>query len=253
MSAIDIANQRLANGEISVEEYDQIISRLSPSGSGQAPMSPDQAPAQFQQTPSFITFSKAKYEATCTYCHGNFIIEGRTLASSASIACPLCRMKISLSPKSLRNLRIRNTSLGIIRYRRFADFFSYEGRVGIGTYWFSMLIVMPFLLILMMIHPAIYSIAFVGLLHPIWIKRLHDHGMSGAWVIPSITASLLGIIVSLLMPSVVYEGQSYPFLGAIYGLSLLAAVVIGVMQAFVPGQRKVNRYGPPLSQIKVTW
>ena len=42
MNAIDIANQRLANGEISVEEYDQIISRLSPSSSHQTPPNPEQ-------------------------------------------------------------------------------------------------------------------------------------------------------------------------------------------------------------------
>ena len=44
MDPIDIANQRLAKGEISVEEYDQIISRISPSGGSQDPRNPGLPP-----------------------------------------------------------------------------------------------------------------------------------------------------------------------------------------------------------------
>jgi hypothetical protein len=61
------------------------------------------------------------------------------------------------------------------------------------------------------------------------------------------------MIMAVLLPSILYKGESYPIFALIYGLSLLASIVTGIMISFIPSKKGINRYGPPTSQVKKAW
>ncbi len=187
----------------------------------------------------------ALYYVWCKSC-GNAVQITDSCLGASNINCPYDGAQINLRKKG-HHIEMA-PGIGVL-YRRFGDLFSYEGRVGVGGYWTVALILLPLFVVLRSIHPFLYALAFIIFLHPLWVKRLHDHGWNGAWVMFPIVTSLLIIVT---MP-IVQSGGSDPILGILLGVSMLVTMVLGIIIAFCPGNKKINRYGPPPSQMVIRW
>ena len=93
----------------------------------------------------------------------------------------------------------------------FEILFSYEGRIGRGSYWLGMIVVLAFHFLIrawLWFEPTnvvlgITTFFEVVLLWPvfaIYTKRLHDHGMSGWWcclVVLSLAIPIVNIFTGL--------------------------------------------------------
>ena len=187
----------------------------------------------------------ALYHVWCESC-GNALQIDDACLGAGHITCPSDGVQINLRKKG-RHIEMV-PGIGVL-YRRFGDLFSYEGRVGVGGYWTVALILLPLFCVALLIHPFAYSLVFMIFLHPLWVKRLHDQGLNGAWVMLPIVNKLLLIGT---VP-IVQSGGSDPILGILLGASMLGSVVFGIMIAFCPGNKKINRYGPPPSQMVIRW
>jgi uncharacterized membrane protein YhaH (DUF805 family)/DNA-directed RNA polymerase subunit RPC12/RpoP len=201
----------------------------------------------------FVSFDKAQYEVDCPTCGSAFVVKGKPLASNSFIKCPnphTAGQGQQIAAGSFKRARLIE---GQIIYRRWNDFFSYSGRLSVADYWLSMLLVLPALVIILLIPMVGTSIIFCGLLAPLFVKRYHDHGMRGEWVIVQCVAAVTSTITVLLIPNVLASGHTYPVFGFIHGIAMLAAIVTGVIISCVPGQSKINRYGPPKSDVKRVW
>ncbi len=213
--------------------------------------SPAEVPLRFPKRAKKVSFADVRYEINCPTCHEKGFICGRTLASQDFVSCPSlggCGSRLSI-----KSLKLTPVAGEKIAYRRIADYFSYSGRISVGTYWLSFLLVLPVLFAARLIHPFLYGFLFLILLLPLWVKRYHDLGLGGGWAMVQVTASLLGLVVSIVMPSVINEIQSYPLLGFAYAISLLMAIPLGIYINFFAGEELLNRYGPPPSDVEVTW
>ena len=219
-------------------------------GRVETPTPPPAAPISPQKRKK-VSFAEANYLLGCRQCGRKSQIKGKVLASRSSVDCPFCNSSIGLNNKNL-NLELDESE--VVQYRRIRDVFSYDGRVGVGGYWLGFLILFPLLFVARvvgLIIPFIYPVLVVSIMHPLWIKRLKDHGLNPAWVIIPLVSSALSAFITLLMPSVIFEGKSYPVLGYAFAVSLLISVPFGLIISLVPGKKKVNRFGPPVDQIDI--
>jgi uncharacterized membrane protein YhaH (DUF805 family) len=99
----------------------------------------------------------------------------------------------------------------------------------------------------------LYPLILFGVMHPLWIKRYHDHGLRSEWIIVQAIATVTSALMIVIMPKVLYGGETYPLLGFVHGLALLAAIGTGILISFVPSKKGLNRYGPPTSKVKRVW
>ncbi|HWV35373.1 MAG TPA: DUF805 domain-containing protein [Thermomicrobiales bacterium] len=103
-----------------------------------------------------------------------------------------------------------------------ARLFSPSGRIGRQTFWFSVLIVLGLSIVVAILYSINKGVGIVAYLPLMWIslvtsvKRWHDRGKSGLWV-----------LISLI-----------PVVGSIWAL---------VETGFLPGQLMNNAYGAPES------
>lgn len=201
----------------------------------------------------FVSFEAANYEVSCPTCGSAFLVKGKLLATKEFIKCPYPHVAGQTQKISSGAIRVSRVANGHVIYRRFSDFFSYAGRISVADYWLSALIALPIHAFISLIPGPAYPIIFFGLLHSLWVKRYHDHGMRGEWVAIQGFAAVTSSVTELLMPNVLASGQSYPAFGAIHGIATLAALVTGIAITFIPGKSKTNRYGPPKSEVKRVW
>ena len=197
-----------------------------------------------------VSFGTAKYQVICPQCKGFYLVLGKSISSKESIKCPnkVCGWRVSTKDISFKPVEDE-----LVVYNRIKDFFSYEGRISVKDYWLSVLITLPVILIAKMFAGPLYPLILFGMLHSLWIKRYHDHGMQSAWITIQAIASVTSMLMILLMPKVIYGGETYPLLGFFHGLALLSAIGTGIIIAFVPSKKGLNRYGPNTSNVEKLW
>ncbi|MDA8973882.1 DUF805 domain-containing protein [Akkermansiaceae bacterium] len=210
------------------------------------PPPPTAAPISPQKRKK-VSFAKANYSLGCRQCGRKSQIKGKVLASRSSVDCPFCNSSIGLNNKNL-NLELDESE--VVQYRRIRDVFSYDGRVGVGGYWLGSLILFPLFFVAAvvgLIIPFIYPVLICAIIHPLWIKRLKDHGLNPAWVIIPLASNALAAFAILLL----FAGETYPVLGYAVAVSFLFTVPFGVVVSLVPGKKSVNRFGPPVDQLDI--
>jgi uncharacterized membrane protein YhaH (DUF805 family) len=151
-------------------------------------------------------------------------------------------------------------------YGRTRDFFSYHGRLPVGEFWISAAAACLFPgLLLAAVYSSTYpappsppfvnfSIALLAVfLHPISVKRGHDLGLS--WVfgsLPLISVALGNL--SGLVPEDEWRGSVIASIltNLLYLISLVSLATTLAL-AFLPGRRRVNRYGPHPRMVRFDW
>jgi uncharacterized membrane protein YhaH (DUF805 family) len=206
-----------------------------------------------------VSFDDAQYEVKCPTCGGNIIVRGISLSTRTSIKCPYSHGVGQTQKISVGDIDHQRLIEGQVIYRRWTDFFSYSGRLSVSDYWLSLLFVLPFLVIIKLYLGPIYPLIFFALVHPLWVKRYHDHGMSTDWIAIQVVAATTSCISLYMIPKgfaslSTTDGSMYPvFFDVIQVGAALAAVVTGIIISSIPGQSKTNRYGPPKSEVKRVW
>lgn len=201
----------------------------------------------------FVSFEKAQYDATCPTCGSAFLVKGKSLATKSFIKCPhphVAGQNQNIAVGSIKKPRLVE---GQVIYRRLRDYYSCAGRLSVADYWLSALLVMPFLLIAKVATGPLYPILFFIILYPLWVKRLQDLGMCSEWVAIQGVAAAGSFIAALLLPKVLAGIESYPNFAIIYGIISLVALGFGITISSVPGKNRINRYGPPKSEVKRVW
>jgi uncharacterized membrane protein YhaH (DUF805 family)/predicted RNA-binding Zn-ribbon protein involved in translation (DUF1610 family) len=205
---------------------------------------------------SHVTFGSANYTAQCPSCGNQYLARGKTLQTKDSIKCPHPGCGI-FTPT--RKLPIELSKEEIITYSIVGDFFSFSGRLSIENYWISFLISIPpligvFLILLFdfKLFAFFYIIALIVLL-PLWIKRYHDLGMNSKWAIIQ-GAFFYHLFYSFFEYSQGRSDVSSDTIVIILKFFLgIALLVTSVFLFLIPGEKKINRYGPPSSKIRIRW
>jgi uncharacterized membrane protein YhaH (DUF805 family) len=127
--------------------------------------------------------------------------------------------------------------------------FSYNARVGCLQFWFLVVfvgLILPFIVIyitagsesqMYVIIALLFSFfwsLFVGV--PNTVKRFHDHGLTGKWMLTLLILFISGFVNYIHFPLVVIFGFV-----VIFGLLILLGII--------PGKNIPNKYGPPISQL----
>jgi uncharacterized membrane protein YhaH (DUF805 family) len=203
-----------------------------------------------QDTTKQVSFGSAKYRLVCPQCKEIYRVGGKSLGSKDSIKCPNKACGYSTQTKDISLTQVEGE---FVVYNRIKDFFSYDGRISVGDYWLSALVASPVILIFKLFAGPLYPLILFGVMHPLWIKRYHDHGLRSEWIIVQAIATVTSALMIVIMPKVLYGGETYPLLGFVHGLALLAAIGTGILISFVPSKKGLNRYGPPTSKVKRVW
>ena len=206
----------------------------------------------------FVSFDQATYQLTCQSCGNDFHVKGRALANKSHVTCPYHDASDPGRKNPVKSAKACLDDGQMICYSRIKDLFSYSGRIGVGGYWLGALLLSPLLILFMMADKssmARYAISgfplmFFLILHPLWVKRLHDHGLSGHWLWFN---GVFSIVSSVVPAVIISSGKINPVLGFVTGISGIGALTIGVMISFVSGQKSTNRYGPNPSTILTEW
>lgn len=187
----------------------------------------------------------ALYHVRCESC-GNALKIDDACLSAGCVTCPFDGVQINLREEG-RHIEMV-PGVGVL-YKRFGDLFSCEGRVGVGGYWLIILILLPLFYVGLLIHPFSFPLLSMIFLPPLWVKRLHDHGLIGGWLMLPFVAILILILITVNQ-----SGETASILEFLLrGASMLVIVVVGALVAFCPGNKKINRYGPPPSQMVIRW
>lgn len=200
-----------------------------------------------------VSFEKAVYNIVCPICEGPLLVKAKLLSRLHFLTCSHRHVHPTDENFSVDAIKTISLSEGKVCYRRLTDFFSYSGRLSASDYWWSCLICLPLLIINRMIPGPVFPILLFGLLHSILIKRYQDLGMRGEWVAIQGATAVILTITNLLLPNTLNAGETYPTIGVLGLIGLIASLVSGIMLAFVPGDKKCNRYGPPKSEVKRIW
>jgi uncharacterized membrane protein YhaH (DUF805 family) len=205
---------------------------------------------------SHVTFGSANYTAQCPACGNPYLARGKTLQTKDSIKCPHPGCGI-FTPT--RKLPIEQSKEEIINYSIVGDFFSFSGRLSLENYWISFLISIPpligvFLILLSDLKSsALFFLISLIVLLPLWIKRYHDLGMNSKWAI------IQGAFFYYLFYSVFesFQDRSDISMDAssiiIKFLLAIFFLITTVFLFLIPGEKKINRYGPPSSKIRIRW
>lgn len=204
-----------------------------------------------QQSAHEVSFKSAKYEIVCPKCRQTSIIRGNSLRKSRTFRClqSNCRRKTDVT-----KLFIKLAEGQQIVYKRWENLLSYNGRISVGAYWLGLLFLSPVLLLVGWLPIVGAGLHFI-LLHPVWVKRLHDLGMSGHWTW-IIGANYLLVSISFLTQLLADSpqlGLGGMLLYLLTIISLLANIFLGIYISFFPGTNRMNRFGPPMSSVKQIW
>jgi uncharacterized membrane protein YhaH (DUF805 family) len=202
-----------------------------------------------QRTP--VRFSSARYKFVCPACRQVFTASGKRIQESKIVKCPYHKGE-NLKFKVSDMLFLPMDEEQVI-YRRIRDFFSYYGRISVSDYWLSILPAIPILFLLKYFEGylgPLIAIPTIVILHPLWIKRLHDLGMSGNWILIPVIHVTLSI---LLFFSNRASSSTEPITELIILSAMSAAQLLTLAIAFWPGQKKLNRYGPPKANVLRVW
>jgi RNA polymerase-binding protein DksA len=197
-----------------------------------------------------VSFGTARYRVVCPQCKEIYRVSGKSLGSKENVKCPNKACGWSAPTKGISLVQVDGE---LVVYSRIKDYFSYNGRISVGDYWLSLLVALPVMLLVKVLLSPLYPLILFVMLHPLWIKRYHDHGMRSEWVFIQAIASVTSTVMIQLIPSVIYEGKSYPIFGLVHGLALLTAIGTGVLISLIPSKKGLNRYGPPTSNVKKVW
>ncbi len=88
----------------------------------------------------------------------------------------------------------------------------FTGRATRSEYWWFVLLVMVVYLVAMVIHPILGMIASLGLLLPqlgAGVRRLHDMGKSGWWLLLSIIPLVGLVVIYWLVQPTMPEANEY--------------------------------------------
>jgi uncharacterized membrane protein YhaH (DUF805 family) len=205
-----------------------------------------------QQEEGFVSFEAAKYAVACPTCGGSFLVTGKSLALKPFLKCPHTHVAGQSQKIPIGKVKPRLAEDQVI-YRRLNDYYSCAGRLSVADYWLSALLALPFLLIAKVVTGPLYPVLVFIILYPLWVKRLQDQGMHSEWVAIQGVAAVASSIAALLLPKVLAGGESHPIFAIIYGLILLVSLGFGITISFVPGENRINRYGPPKFEVKRVW
>ena len=222
-----------------------------------------------QQSPqteiTYTNFRQATYRTTCTACLNPYLIKGRSLRIKDHIKCPNpeCGKRTQTE-----KLKITHDPKEVVIYKIIGDYFSYDGRISVAQYWLSMImafsIIFGFLLLIFEfggslrilkmndLITCIYFLAFI-LIHPLWIKRYHDLGLRSEWVLFHLLLFLFVLNPSRPSSLDMMNSSEGKYLAVFLFIILMTNLVLGAIIAFVPGQNKPNRYGPPINLNRTKW
>jgi uncharacterized membrane protein YhaH (DUF805 family) len=199
------------------------------------------------EVPVFCSFKELIYNVGCKHCRQAVRIRARRLAREEYIKCTHCRNSF----RATRHQAIVEPGQKV-RYRRLAEIFSCEGRIGVGEYWIGVLLFGIPLLPLAVFEKksdggiGMTMLIFSLLMIPLAVKRLHDLGMSGHlyWFI------VLGHALAGSLGSKREVTASDLAFYAVFGL-----VVLGfrILISFVPGGKANNKYGLGASSVTKSW
>lgn len=198
-----------------------------------------------------VSFGKAKYQAICPECKEIYTVSGKYISSEDSIKCPnkVCGWRMSI-----KELSFKPFDDELVVYNRIKNFFSYEGRISVKDFWFSVLIASPVILIAIMVAWPLYPLFLFVMLHSLCIKRYHDHGMQSAWITVQVISPIAGILMNIILPKIIFGGKSDSLLLLIIIVFVqLLALITGIIISLVPGKKRLNRYGPNTSNVKKLW
>ncbi len=224
---------------------------------GASPKPVTHSPPKIEELESeFVDFEEARYKAYCPDCESLFYVKGTTLSKRKKVQCPNHDSVNIGGTHELSKLSLMQADNEVIVYSVIKDFFSYNGRISVTTYWKSILVALVPMLIIGVICsftlPSLSPLLWFAILSPLWVKRLHDHNFSQEWaIIPGVSAVCM-VINSWLLPSMI-RGESYPLLSIIALLALIGSLIMGVMISCVPGAKRINRFGQAPNKVKVKW
>lgn len=205
---------------------------------------------------NYTNFQEATYQTTCTECSNPYLIKGRSLRIKDYIKCPNpeCGKKTKTD-----KIPITHNQKEAISYNILSDYFSYDGRISVSQYWKSALLALPILVISSIISKSdpelvnFYPLIFFIIIHPLWIKRYHDHGLRSEWIL----VQLIGLIITVNLNNHNFNDSKNQeegnYLRIMAALTAITNLGLGAILSFVPGAKKINRYGPPTHQIKTAW
>jgi|GEM_PF-3210564 len=207
-----------------------------------------------------VSFKDIRFIQECPKCGSTKLIPLSRMKMNAKYPCK-CGHTVPVeltNPKILENQKIV--------YRRFRDYFTYDGRLSVGEYWldaisvyllFGIASAFVFAALIVITESQIFGVLsnvfMSAMFHPMVVKRGHDLGFPG--IVSSIPMGVGAISYFFIFVILFDNDQSeFPSVGsALLSLLILASFVFGLVIAFSPGQKKVNRYGPMPSKVKFKW
>ena len=98
----------------------------------------------------------------------------------------------------------------------------------------------PILIVLLFLPILFFMLASAGVV----LKRLHDRGLSGRWVL--VLPGAYGVGGITMLSHALETGFQ------VYQISLLLGLILIFIFCCLPGQKRPNRYGPPLPSARPT-
>lgn len=146
---------------------------------------------------------------------------------------------------------------GLISARRFADYSGRSSRTELFAYWLMTFLAGGALLIaaalvefifgmsngpsraLMLGYQTIITFPLVAL----WVRRLHDQGRTGLWVLTIVSGAIVGTVKHYATLTWNFDLLFDPLLGKLNLAAFLLALP-AIVFLFWPGNEDANRYGP---------
>lgn len=194
----------------------------------------------------------------CPHCKA--VLESEEIADGACVDCPVCGQEFAAVPLSIPAPEERVVpSLGCLAaWRRRWIRWYWTGRASRSEFWWGVLTYVLESWVVLFLSDIIYGEAF-GPLSRIWyyvsilpttfqgVRRLHDTGHSGFWIVTEI---ILMVVVFELFNLLLFVEDSAPHLSNIVAtaiLLLLGAFGIVLLIEFIftlqPSDKGPNKYG----------
>lgn len=130
-------------------------------------------------------------------------------------------------------------------FEKYADF---KGRARRSEYWWFALFTFIIGLVVSFI-PFVNIIVCLGIILPSWavtVRRLHDTGRSGWWVIAPFGTTMLGSLMMSFSLGLVCFSSGAEILGGIFviGTIVYLADIIMIIWLIQDGKPEANKYGP---------
>lgn len=169
-----------------------------------------------------------------------------------------------ITPGSRRAPADPKTFAGSVQTCLLEKYVTFSGRAGRPEYWWFFLFVGAANLVFSFL-PILGTVASLALVVPmvaVAVRRLHDTGKSGWWLVVPLSGYVAGTVaLTLTMVGVFFALVSAPTsqfsslgdfsgglvtLGVVGALVWLASGIVLLVLMVLPGDREANRYGPPV-------